>query len=352
LGIIGLVVAIIPTWILWIQTQKITAQNILLEKQNEKIDYQINLEEATRRSSLVFLMGNIMDKIDEELKDTFNTKNNTRRLSPQLIGRIASLSQSLRPYRYLDYDSLIGPFSPERAQLFLSLLNSELDSVTYAEIYEKATFIDADLSGANLNDLNLSGANLIGANLTNAEFYFTNLSHADLTGANLNGSTLFDSHLKEATLREADLTGADMNLAYFWESNLDDANLTGANLKNATFIGCSFINANLTDADLTDADLVGANFVEAELVGATLGFADLSQAHLVDANLTLADLSQANLSQADLTGANLADVSGLTIDQLSQVSSLFNCKGMPIELEKELREQKPYLFLKPEWMEY
>ena len=71
--------------------------NDLLQTQNQLIKEQTKLIEAERRSSLIFLMGNIMDKVDDELKN--NKK--SRELSPQLIGRIAALSHSLKPYYFL-----------------------------------------------------------------------------------------------------------------------------------------------------------------------------------------------------------------------------------------------------------
>ncbi len=94
LGVIGLVLALIPITLLY-------QQNRLLSKQNERLDQQTYLQEAERRSSLVFLFSNVMDAIDRELKDDYND-DGLRNLSPQLVGRIIALSTRLKPYRYLD----------------------------------------------------------------------------------------------------------------------------------------------------------------------------------------------------------------------------------------------------------
>jgi len=117
-----------------IQNKLVQQQNIKIEHQNKRLDQQTNLQEAERRSSLVFLFSNIMDAIDSELKDSLNKKDT---LSKQLIGRIIALSTRLSPYRYLtEGDTLIShPLSPERGQLLVNLVESDLDSNTYKKIW-------------------------------------------------------------------------------------------------------------------------------------------------------------------------------------------------------------------------
>jgi len=137
-GMFTLMLGFIPLLLLGIQTYILNTQNKLLAAQNERLDQQINLEEGSRRSSLIFLMSNIMDKMGEELKAPDNPDNI---LSDALIGRIVSLSQALRPYRYLDTDQLINqPLSPERGQLLISLTNSSLHESTYEKLFAKADF--------------------------------------------------------------------------------------------------------------------------------------------------------------------------------------------------------------------
>lgn len=89
-GIVSLVFAMLPTILLVIQSRLIHRQNALFDEQNKRILQQTYLQEAQRRSSLNFLLGNIFDKIDEELKLDTN-----RSLSPQLTGRIIALTHSL-----------------------------------------------------------------------------------------------------------------------------------------------------------------------------------------------------------------------------------------------------------------
>ncbi len=213
------IVAIASLWIAFKANRIMQQQNKQFEVQNEIFKTQVNLDEANRRSSLVFLMGNIIDQMDREIteqkKDPSHIDSLGYSLSDALIGRIAALSQGFLPYRYLVGDSLIKEaVSPERGQLLLSLLRSKLDSKTYSKIYEAANFQDADLGEADLRQANLKGAHLYNANLKSAF-----LQDADLSGAYL--------------------VAADLSIAYFIGANLDGVDMEGANL---TWTDFSFSN--------------------------------------------------------------------------------------------------------------
>ena len=249
-GIFTLLLALIPLCILGIQTYILNTQNQLLQYQNERLDQQINLEEGNRRSSLIFLMSNIMDKMGEELKAS-NTKN---RLSDALIGRIVSLSQALRPYRYLENDQLITqPLSPERGQLLISLTNSALHETTYEKIFEKADFSFADLKHANFNGNYMQGIQLQYANLEGASFKHTDLEYANLEGANL-------------------------QYTEFEETYMNSIKLGGANLRNSHLHNVKMTYANIS-ADFTNAEISGDfrnSFIDSiDLDGIKLGFLDL-----------------------------------------------------------------------------
>lgn len=282
---------------------------VVLMKQNEKLEVQINIEEATRRSSLVFLMSNIMDKVDEELKDTFNTNHNTRKLTPQTIGRIAALSQSLKPYYYLQDGQLIKqPLSPERGQLLLNLLNSKLDTITYKQIYKQTTFQFSALQNAKMEN--------------------ADLRNVDLRNANLRYTGLGNTNFGDANLRDAD----------FRDTNLSDADLQNADLQNA-----DFRNANLRNVDFCNADLRNIYLRKADLHNADFGDANLGDADLFKANLHNVDLSNANLYGADLRGAKK-----LTKYSFTLAKTLYECQ-FPSSLKtqiEELKQEKPCLFTK------
>ena len=94
--VLTFIIACIGSWLL-------VNQNDLLENQNTLIQRQMSLEEASRRSALVMLMSNIMDKVDDEIKEQkseLRSKGISKAvvdtmkfsLSQSLIGQIAALS--------------------------------------------------------------------------------------------------------------------------------------------------------------------------------------------------------------------------------------------------------------------
>ena len=110
------------------------------------------------------------------------------------------------------------------------------------------------------------------------------------------------------------------------------ANLSYANLSRA----------NLLCADLSAAILMDANMSEANLSRADLSAANLFSVGLMDANLSRADLIDASLSLADLSGANLTQVENLSINQLSEVKTLYKAELDP-ELKKQVKDKYPHL---------
>lgn len=244
-------------------------QNSLVKQQNKRIEQQTELIEADRRSSLVFLMGNIMDKIDEELK---SNQNDDRTLSNELIGRISALSQSLKPYRYLKNDKLINqPLSPERGQLLLALVNTRLDSVhTYPLIYSETKFSRADLDEAVMARAYLSNARLNKADFTEATLTESNFQKALLKEAELKKVVAYGANFKSADLSKADLQSGKFNGSNFTQAILEKANLKNAELDNTIFYSAYLKNANLKNVILNKADLRGAYIIGANLIGADL----------------------------------------------------------------------------------
>lgn len=215
------------------QNQLTTQQNDLTQKQNQLTTQQNQLIEAERRSSLIFLFNNLMDKIDEELKDTKNTKDS---LSRQTIGRIVSLANSFRPYQFLvGKDSLSPLLSPERGQLLVALVNSRLDAASYDDIFYQAIFDHAYFEGLNLEQAYLSNISLAGAHLLRANLRGADLRRADLRGANLRGASLRRADLSGARLFTADLRGVDLSLANLNLADLSGADLSGAFVESKNF---------------------------------------------------------------------------------------------------------------------
>lgn len=240
---------VLGTLLLYNQNKLLNQQNQLLNQQNLRLDQQTYLQEAERRSSFIFLMGNILDAVDSELKDDVGVQG-VRDISPQLIGRIIALSHSLRPYRYLGTDSLVGrELSPERGYLLLSIVSSEIDKRSLRRVYQSADFSFADLKKAVLSGEYLAGINLTGADLEGARLDDTDLSNANLSDAEMN-----DAILVHANLRDARLRNTTLRKAYLESANLSSTNLSGADLRRA-----NLSSANLSKARLSGTNLSGAN---------------------------------------------------------------------------------------------
>ena len=301
IGIFGVLVALIPISFLALQTYILAKQNEKLDYQNDRIEQQTYLQEAERRSSLVFLFSNVLDKIDEELKDEGNTKDS---LSNPLIGRIISLSQALKPYQYLNGDTIISkPISPERGQLLISLIESKLDSQSYKKIFDNSYFGESELEGAYLSNAKIS------TNLINS-----NLSKADLDSADLSEVFLSGSDLTEADLSNANLTNAD----------LSDADLAEADLSNAILIGAELEGANLNYANLSGADLRRVNLSETNLKGVNFTNTDLRYANLRNVDLTNSDLNGANLYGVNVSTLNwFQSMEKMNVLNLDSIASLY-----------------------------
>ena len=175
------------------QNTRIDSQINLMGVQNDRLNLQNNLIEADRRSSLVFLMGNILDKVDEEIKEQrdslkllpgFDPDSVKYRLSKPLISRIVALSRSFKPYRVMEGDTLSADLvSPERGQLFIALMENQLDSVSQNTIVESGDFSYAVIGEVDLRSANLSFANLRSADLSSAYLRYAKLIEANLRDA-------------------------------------------------------------------------------------------------------------------------------------------------------------------------
>lgn len=190
-------------------------QNNLLGQQTAKLEQQTTLSESNRRSSLIFLMSNVLDKLDDELK-----KNTERRISTELSARIISLSNSFKPYFILEGNRLSEKrLSPERGQLLVALVKSNLNNEDFAyNILASSNFSYSDLRNVDLRD----------AIITNSRLNSSNFSNATLAGSSFKLSILEDSNFSGADLRNVDFQST-----YLCNANFENADLTGANFKNS-----------------------------------------------------------------------------------------------------------------------
>jgi len=250
------------------QNTRVEEQTKLLKNQNDKIDSQIQLEESSRRGNLIVMMSNIMDKVDEEIRILEERGDSSRTLSEQLIGRIAALSYSFQPYRFWQDSTLIeNPLSPERGQLLIALVNSQLDKDTYSKIFTRADFSKANLEKANLRKANLLFTNLEGANLKKVDlsestldqvrFDGANLERAVLTKAKLSNSVFVDANLNAAQFHEATI----LNMVVNTSTNLQKTNFRSTKISQTLF------NNDLRSSTFYKAGIDGCIFISCDLRG-------------------------------------------------------------------------------------
>lgn len=178
-----------------------------LRQQNQLIEQQGYLMEANRRSSQMFIMGEVLSDINKELKEPAIP--NKSKLSKTLQGRIISLSRAMKPYRYIENGVLRkNESSPERGQLLITLIQSN----TVGGYFEYCDFSYAESNGIEILNQNFESGNLKGADLSGSILGTVNLRRTDLTDANLrNVFIAHDTNIFSAILDGADLQGADLS---------------------------------------------------------------------------------------------------------------------------------------------
>jgi BTB/POZ domain-containing protein KCTD9 len=177
--------------------------------------------------------------------------------------------------------------------------------------------------------------------LANVDFRRVDFRGCDLIDANLVGADLRNAKLAHVKLFRAELVGTRFDGADLWNTEFDDADLTGAELKGAKLVRARFDDANLERANLVGAELVGAMFPRANLTDTNLEGAILNGANLAATNLEGARFYGAMLVETNLNGAR-----GLTIEQLSNVETLYKAK-LDSELMEQVREKYPHLLEEP-----
>ena len=244
----GGIIGVFSVYFLYKQTDYIKNQNKLIENQNYSIQQQTFLIESGRRSSQVFIMGDVLSDVNKELNDETNTK---RILSNTLVGRIISLSRAMKPYKFLEGDSLIKKaLSPERGQLLISLLESGVDSIFFRErILSRCDFSSSDLTNSNLSYRDLTGINLKNSDFRGSIFKETVFEESFLTNTNFSKTKLemtsfINSNLEGANFINTDLSVTDLEGAYLKNANLSTVLLNGVILDNFKSMDSVVVNEN------------------------------------------------------------------------------------------------------------
>lgn len=189
---VTLIATIITLAYVRIQTQLISDQNYL--------------SEASRRSSQMFIMGEILSDINRELENP-KPEDTIARVSDGLKGRIISLSRSMKPYLYYEDGKLReSSLSPERGQLVVALSESGINKIWLGnEIFKKCDFSYADLRNADLSGISLKG-DFTGADFRNSTLEYIVVNNVRLKNANFQGANL--SHANFSEMKSSiDITG-------------------------------------------------------------------------------------------------------------------------------------------------
>lgn len=245
IGIFAFFMTIVPSLILLFQTKLVMNQNQLVGDQNTLI-------EADRKSSLVFIMDNVLSDLSEELKYKGSSERN---ISPVLEARIISLSRAMKPYQYNEKGELTDrEISPERGQFLFNLIKSELGDQSRRDILNLADFNYADFKNTSLGrGVDLKYIHLNYSDMQYAEMPAVNMERSELKEANMLGINLSDANLIRSDLTNANLTKAELLSADLTNANLYGVNLTKADLTEATLWGTKLHEAILSDVILDNA---------------------------------------------------------------------------------------------------
>ena len=251
-GFLLILTAVLPSILLIFQTYYLGKQNTLItgqsemfKQQNKRLDQQTYLQEAERRGQTLLIMDNMLKEISTDV-----SRSSANAIDDATAGRLISLSKMLKPYKYLENDSLIARVtSPERGYLLVSLLETGINLNTTARSRSNGRLIERlDFTYAELRNLSLKGADLIQIDLSNADLRSSSFNGIDFEKANLQNTWLHETNLTYASLKEANLEHAVLQYAILDYANLQNANLSSADLRNV-----SLVKTKLLDADFTNA---------------------------------------------------------------------------------------------------
>lgn len=224
-------------------------QAVLIYQQNQKLDQQTYLAEASRRGVLTAEFSSLAEKVGGERTariaaqevlpwKRFKVDAVHFRLESPTAARLSAFTRSAKPYRYLDLEGDTGAgegggasqgwaarlytgifhddaepklnaaaLSPERGQAlsFLSTTNVDLT---------EASSWGFDFSNADLRRVQLVGTRARTAKLPNADLSGSTLLAVDLQSADLRGAVLRNVCWQEGDLSLAKIKGADLRGAY------------------------------------------------------------------------------------------------------------------------------------------
>jgi hypothetical protein len=375
------IVALFSVFLAWQQTQ-------LLNVQNQKIEVQNILSEAQRRSGLMFETSAIFQQIEEEkkvtgsdgskvrCKDVANSYagrpescwigklgNNSGFLpSRSTAGRVAALTQALRPYRYLSVedqgsyrfrndekskdicpetvsaellDYAVGALRQVVAGSEQHVVESEFRAIQ-AAMTKRITEVGDTSTADRLGGLVKRTIGRLSSEISSFAFIAGDSSNSSLScraSSPERGQLLVALHAARIYIPYLTFEGADFRYADLPDARLRDIDLRGVDLSNAKLPGASFENAQLIGVNFSGSHLAGAKFR-----GATLKNVDFSGA-IIQAGATQA--TNASLLFSKLTDSSL---SGLRLIEYGATVPFFTrwCASRTLAVTLAQQNQKDW----------
>lgn len=306
---VGLV-AIVSLLLTWQQAR-------FLAIQNEKIEVQNLLSEAQRRSGLLFETTAIFQAIDEEKKSASKSVCESATLEPcwreedggrklfvpsgATIGRIAALTQALRPYRYLSVEDarpyrFVGTdgqseLCPQKIQ------SSTLDKVSTLLRRADRGWADEDRRLRDPSVLKTEALKVYGdtgdgrGELSGTIKWIVDESSRLLNSLIYKGSIESDIALNCAPASPE--RGQILISLHAASVDVSRISARGGDFRYSDIPGAYLRGIILTDVDLSFSRFPGANFIEARLSNVSF-----SGAHLSGARFRGAQLSEVNFEGA------------------------------------------------------
>ncbi len=251
-GFLLVITAILPSILLIFQTYYLAKQNTLItgqsemfRQQNNRLDQQTYLQEADRRGQTLLLMDNMLQEINTEI-----SRDPQNKLNDATAGRLIALSKILKPYRYLENDSLTKNIvSPERGYLLISLLETGINLRSTARSRANGILLERiDFTYSELRNVTLKKADLIEIDLSHADMRNSSFNGTDFENATFNNASISQADLSYTSLKNADLRNATLENSILDYANLQKADLSSSNLKNVSLLKTVLKEATLTNA--------------------------------------------------------------------------------------------------------
>jgi len=251
-GFLLVITAILPSILLIFQTYYLAKQNTLItgqsemfRQQNNRLDQQTYLQEADRRGQTLLLMDNMLQEINTEIR-----RDPQNKLNDATAGRLIALSKILKPYRYLENDSLTKNIvSPERGYLLISLLETGINLRSTARSRANGILLERiDFTYSELRNVTLKKADLIEIDLSHADMRNSSFNGTDFENATFYNASISQADLSYTSFKNADLRNAKLENSILDYANLQKADLSSSNLKNVSLLKTVLKEATLKNA--------------------------------------------------------------------------------------------------------